>query len=139
MSKQNNSLMKKYLGKLGDKHKGNLITLLDAAIRESIGKTDDPKKLRVGLCSHQAILERERNIKGKNPEYYCRKCGLDVSVVGAGRVNDYLVLRNPYCRGPICLSCVKGGGDVFYRAFRRGVEDYEKTKASVIIDSAFGG
>ena len=136
---QEKSLMKEYIYRLGDQHKGNIITLIDTAIRESIGKSDDPEKLRVGACSHQSILERERDAKGKNPERYCRKCGIDVGIVGVGRVNDYLVLRNPYCRSPICLDCVKNGGDVFYHSFRKGVEDYQKTKARTIIDSVFGG
>ncbi len=133
----NKSLMQDYLYRLGDQHKGNLITLIDTAIRESIGKSDNPEKLKVGSCSHQAILERERDAKGKNPEHYCRKCGIDAGV-GVGRVNDYLVLRNPYCRGPICLDCVSNGGDVFYHSFRKGVEDYQKIKAGEIIDSVFG-
>ena len=132
------SLMQDYLNRLGDQHKGNLITLIDTAIRESIGKTDDPEKLRVGSCSHQAILERERDAKDKNSEHFCRKCGINLSVVGIGRVNDYLVLRNPYCRGPICLDCVKRGGDVFYISFRKGVDDYEEFKIGNIIDSVFG-
>lgn len=131
------SLMQDYLYRLGDQHRGNLITLIDSSIREFIGKTNDPEKLRVGLCSHQAILERERTSKGLNPEHYCRKCGIDLNVVGIGRVNDYLVLRNPYCQGPICLDCVKGGGDVFYKAFRGGVEKYQMHKAAEVIDSVF--
>lgn len=139
MMAESKSLMQNYLWKLGDQHKGNLINTIDFWIRDFIGKTNDPAKLRVGLCSHQAILERERDIKGLNPECYCRKCGVDLSIVGVGRVNDYLVLRNPYCRGPICLDCVKAGGDVFYKAFRNGVEKFQRYKAGEVIDDTFGG
>ena len=102
--KKDFSLMEQYLFRLGDSHKGNPIALIDFRIREAIGKTDDPEKLRVGMCSHQAILGREMIKRGVNPEHRCRKCGINLNVVGVGRVNDYLVLRNPNCLSPICLD-----------------------------------
>lgn len=122
------SLMVKYLAQLGDPH-GKLsspfsLKFLDFNLRTLIGKSKRIADLKVGLCSHQAILERERDAKGKNPEHYCRKCGINLNIVGVGRCNDYLVLRNPFCRSPICLECVHKGGDVFYQAFKRGLDEY---------------
>ena len=114
------TLMGKYMSRLGDPHSvGSIESRLDTVLRSLIGKTDD---LAVGKCSHQAILERERNVRGKNPEHYCRRCGISLNVVGIGRYNDYLILRNIKCKGPICLECIQDGGDVFYQAFRKGLE-----------------
>jgi hypothetical protein len=113
----------KYMHRIGRSH--SLFTpekIADWGIRMCIGKTEDIEKLKAGACSHQSILERERN--GENPENYCRKCGLNLNVDGIGRCNDYLWLRNPFCKGPICLECVKNGGDVFYLAFKKGSDRY---------------
>jgi hypothetical protein len=92
--------------------------LADTLLRISIGKADNIDDLRVGLCSHQMIAERERDLMGFDPTSYCRRCG--VSVQDQIRCNDYLTLRNPQCRGPICYDCTKDGGDVFYRSFLHG-------------------
>ena len=120
------SLMQKYMNQLGDPHdlKPTAIVSfngLDYLLRTLIGKSDKIKDLRVGACSHQAIIEREHDAKGIDPETVCRKCGINLDCV-APRCNDYLVLRNPLCRGPICGDCFRKGGDVFYQAFRRGVD-----------------
>jgi len=89
------------------------VKALDVALRDAIGKTDD---INISLCSHQAILSREF------PEHFCRVCNKDLSVVGVGRINDYLVLRHPNCRKPICLECAKTNPDDFYKAFDRGLK-----------------
>lgn len=124
------SLMTKYIEEIeGDHSLKSPIRKLDFLLRTYIGKSERVEDLRIGLCSHQAILERERDTKGRNPEHFCRKCGINLNTVGIGRCNDHLVLRNPFCRGPICMQCIDDGGDVFYQAFSRGVEEYGKRKS----------
>ena len=92
---------------------------LDTTLRMLIGKTDN---MKVSLCSHQAILNREF------PNHFCRVCNKDLSIDGIGRFNDFLVLRHPNCRKPICLDCAKNNPDSFYIAFRNGLEKFENMK-----------
>jgi hypothetical protein len=112
------TLMEKYVrmhvkdGSYDDKHKLDLDTLL----RICIGKTDD---INVSLCSHKAIINRELG------EKFCRVCQKDLSVVGEGRYNDYLVLRHPLCQQPICLDCAVNNPDEFHKAFKNGLEEYK--------------
>ena len=117
------TMAKRYLNWLKDPHHTNdsMVNQLDLGIRSFIGKTEDIEQLKVGMCSHQAILEREMG--KKDPEMYCRKCGLSTGI-GVVRCNDFLVLRNPLCNGPICGNCIKDGGDVFYLAFKKGSNKY---------------
>ena len=129
------TLQAQYLSQFGIEYEGVLyhdtntpVREMDFWIRNFIGKTDDIESLHAGRCSHQAVLERERDKEGKNPEEYCRKCGLFLGVDGVLRCNDFLVLRNPFCRGPICGACMKDGGDVFYAAYRRGLAAYYALK-----------
>ena len=95
-----------------DKHLINIDTLM----RICIGKTDD---INVPLCSHKAIINRELG------EKFCRVCQKDLSVVGEGRCNDYLVLRHPRCQQPICFECAENNPDEFYLAFRNGMIEYQ--------------
>ena len=104
------------------------LSFLDTTLRQCIGKTDG---MEVGKCSHNAILERERDAAGKNPEHYCRCCGLCLNVDGVGRCNDFLIIRNKKCRGPICLTCIKTQPDVWYRAYRKGLKKYEKVRIAL--------
>jgi len=118
------SVSEVYQSHLSDGHSTETpVKMLDFWIRRIIGKSDDIEALSVGACSHQAILERERDAQGLDPQKHCRKCGREVPE-GVGRCNDFVVLRNPLCRGPICLDCVRDGGDVFYRAFKKGLDEY---------------
>jgi len=94
------------------------IKALDVSLRTAIGKTDD---INISLCSHQAILSREF------PEHYCRVCNKDLNVIGTGRYNDFLVLRHPNCRKPICIKCAKEQPDEFYIAFKKGLEKLKKS------------
>ena len=107
----------------------NFISTLDTVLRECIGKTD---RMEWGKCSHNAILERERNAKGKNPEHYCRCCGIYLNVNGIGRCNDWLVIRNKKCRGPICLDCIKNRPDIFYEAYKRGLKKMQRLKGNYL-------
>lgn len=110
--------------------------LVDTLLRISIGKANDIDDLRVGLCSHQMITERERDLKGIDPTTHCRRCG--VNLLDQIRCNDYLTLRNKWCRGPICHECTKDGGDVFYRAFVSGCGTFERWGAlSAVLSSWF--
>ena len=106
-----------YLRLLGDPHENVndicSIKKMDFELREAIGKTED---ISVSLCSHQAILAREY------PEHFCRICNKDLSVV-TPRWNDYLVLRHPLCRKPICFECAKNNPDEFHKAFQRGIKE----------------
>lgn len=99
----------------------------DTTYRELIGKTDD---IHVSLCSHDAIISREL------PEHFCRVCHKNLAKVGVGRVNDYLVLRHPQCRQPICLECVKNRPDAFYKAFEQGTNRYTALSAAARITHA---
>jgi len=120
------TMMEKYLVHLGDPHnlKGqpSHVKMLDFFLRELIGKTDD---IRVPLCSHTAIINREFEARGMN---FCRVCQKDLSVVGVARVNDYLVLRHEQCRQPICCDCAKDNPDAFHIAFKEGWERYKLIK-----------
>ncbi len=116
------TLVGKYLESIIPHGEYGYMSIFDTILRMMIGKTDD---IRVGKCSHNAILERERDAKGKNPEHYCRCCGICVNEVGIGRCNDFLVIRNRKCRGPICIDCMKTGGDVFYEAFKKGLKKHK--------------
>jgi hypothetical protein len=93
----------------------------DTRFRDLIGKTDD---INVSLCSHDAIISREL------PEHYCRVCHKNLATVGVGRVNDYLVIRHPQCRQPICLDCSKNKPDAFYKAFESGVAKHQVLSAA---------
>lgn len=116
------NLMEKYLVELGDPH--NLrrpmrVNTLDYFLRESIGKTDD---IHIAMCSHKAIINRELGDK------FCRVCQKDLSIVGVGRWNDYLVLRHPQCQQPICIECAKNNPDEFHKAFQKGLCKYKIMK-----------
>jgi hypothetical protein len=93
----------------------------DTRFRDLIGKTDD---INVSLCSHDAIISREL------PEHFCRVCHTNLAKVGIGRVNDYLVIRHPQCRQPICLDCSKNRPDAFYKAFEEGVIKHQALSAA---------
>ncbi len=114
---------------------GEMDDLVDTLLRISIGKAESIEDLRVGLCSHQAILERERDAVGIDPTMRCRRCG--VNIQDQIRCNDYLTLRNPNCRGPICFECTLDGGDVFYRAFTRGCDTLSKWGALTAVLSGW--
>ena len=75
---------------------GDKLKELDTSLRILIGKTDD---VRIALCSHQAIINREF------PEHFCRVCNTDLSVGNKARWNDFLVLRHSQCFKPICKEC----------------------------------
>jgi hypothetical protein len=94
-----------------------LMKRFDTELRLCIGKTDD---IRIALCSHQAIINREF------PNYFCRVCNTDLSVEGKGRFNDFLILRHPQCTKPICLDCAKNRPDIFFIAFQKGLKKYEE-------------
>lgn len=91
---------------------GNITKFIDTRLRFAIGKTED---IRVALCSHQAIIQREF------PQHFCRVCNKDLSIDGISRWNDFLVLRHPQCFKPICGDCAENNPDVFHIAFRRGL------------------
>jgi len=112
------SLAMKYQERIGDEHlvTGDInIKTLDYKLRMAIGKTDD---IQVARASHHIIKSIEAG------ESYCRVCGKDLSVVGIGRVNDYLALRHPFCKAPICLDCSGNHPDSFYKAFKAGLARY---------------
>ena len=90
---------------------------LDTSLRILIGKTDD---IRIALCSHQAIINREF------PEHFCRICNTDLSVGNKARWNDFLVLRHPQCQKPICGDCAKNNPDEFHIAFKKGLDKYQE-------------
>ena len=90
---------------------------LDTSLRILIGKTDD---VRIALCSHQAIINREF------PEHFCRVCNTDLSVGNKARWNDFLVLRHSQCFKPICSNCAENNPDAFFLAFKKGLNKYNK-------------
>lgn len=115
------TLVQKYILQVQPHGINNGLSLMDTMLRECIGKTEG---VEVGKCSHNAILERERDAAGKNPEHYCRCCGLYLNVNGIGRSNDFLIIRNRKCRGPICLECIEKRPDVWHQAFQKGLKKY---------------
>ncbi len=125
----------KYLRRIAPHGTNDEMSRLDTMLRECIGKTDG---IAVGKASHNAILERERDAEGKNPEHYCRCCGIFLNRDGIGRCNDFLIFRNRKCRGPICLDCIKNRPDVWYQAYRKGLDRYNVLNKSLrnIHDSA---
>lgn len=118
-----NSLILRYQALLGDKHtydrNGVGVRQLDFRLREAIGKTED---IKVARASHNVVRSIEAG------EGFCRVCGKNLQVVGA-RVNDYLVLRHPFCKAPICFDCSKNRPDAFYKAFCEGLERYRESMA----------
>ncbi len=110
-------LAEKYMALLGDAHDLSetpsiSVKLLDFSLRKAIGKTND---LRIPLASHAQIISRE--LKNR----VCRVCSRGLTGTQA-RYNDYLVLRHPNCKSPICLDCSKNKPDAFHKAFKRGLE-----------------
>lgn len=114
------SLYQKYLGELKDPHNlassgiGGMIVRLDFTIRETMGKTND---IEVSKCSHAYILEHEL----PDEEDRCRQCGVKL-VTGIGRINDYLVIRHPKCKRPICMDCSKNRPDLFHIRFKEALK-----------------
>lgn len=112
-----NSLIMEYQKRLGDPHEHDPsmpnLKSIDFYLRRAIGKTED---IKVARASHNIIKSMEAG------EHFCRVCGKNLDIVGIGRVNDYLVLRHPYCKAPICLDCRDNKPDAFYRAFELGVK-----------------
>ena len=104
---------------LGDKRtydkNGIGIRQLDFRLREAIGKTED---IKVARASHNVVRSLEEG------EGFCRVCHKNLQVV-CGRVNDYLVLRHPLCKSPICLDCAVNNPDTFYKAFKARIEKYD--------------
>ena len=98
-------------------YEGNLIKKMDTELRICIGKTDN---IRIALCSHQAIINREF------PDHFCRVCNTDLSLDGKARWNDFLVLRHPQCTKPICSKCAEENPDAFHIAFREGLRRFEE-------------
>ena len=121
------SLYQKYLRKLGDPHavNNNLCNVksIDFVLRSLIGKTNN---LEVAKCSHAKILEHEF----PDDENRCRQCGIRLGV-GAARWNDYLVLRHPQCKRPICAECAEKRPDIFYMAFKEGLRKYNMLTAEI--------
>ncbi len=95
----------------------DMLKSLDTSLRILIGKTND---VRIALCSHQAIINREF------PEHFCRICNTDLSVGNKARWNDFLVLRHPQCTKPICHNCAENKPDLFFIAFKKGLNKYNK-------------
>ena len=62
------------------------------------------------------------------PELSCRVCHKNLAVKGIARVNDYIVLRHPECKHPICLKCALNKPDKFYIAFKKGTEQYDNLR-----------
>jgi hypothetical protein len=124
-----NSLIMEYQERLGDKHtydkNGIGIRQLDFRLREAIGKTEN---IHIARASHNIIKSMEAG------EQFCRICGKDLQVVGIARVNDYLVLRHPFCKAPICLDCSKNRPDAFYEAFRIGLDKYKNHPISYLLE-----
>jgi len=111
------SLIMKYQQVLGDRHTfdkndPSSIRAFDLRLREAIGKTED---IKVARASHNIIRSVE------DGEGFCRICHRNLQVVGVGRVNDYLALRHPLCKAPICLECSKTCPDAFHKAFKEGI------------------
>ena len=110
------SLIMKYQDRLGDPHEHDPsspnLKSIDFYLRQSIGKTED---IKIAKASHNVVKSMERG------EHYCRVCGKNLDIVGVGRVNDYLLLRHPYCKAPICLDCRDNNPDAFYLALEHGV------------------
>ena len=94
----------------------NSVKFLDTILRECIGKTDD---IRIALCSHNAIINREFPIN------FCRICNKDLSIGDVARYNDFLILRHPQCSKPICLNCANNNPDEFFLAFKKGFDKYQ--------------
>lgn len=121
------SLYQKYLAELGDPHVivNNLCNVksIDFVLRNLIGKTD---KLGIAKCSHAKILENEF----PDDESRCRQCGIFLDV-GFARWNDYLVLRHPQCKRPICADCAENRPDVFYITFREGLKKFNLLKEEI--------
>lgn len=111
-------LYQRYLNSLGDPHSSVKfgVKKIDFELRNAIGRTDS---LEVAKCSHAKILENEF----PNDENRCRQCGMSLPT-GAGRWNDYLVLRHPQCTRPICAECAEKRPDIFHTAFREGLKKY---------------
>ncbi|KKL62855.1 hypothetical protein LCGC14_2181010 [marine sediment metagenome] len=114
------SLIIEYQKMLGDKHSydknGIGIRQLDLRLREAIGKTGD---IRVARASHNIVRSMEEG------EGFCRICHKDLRVVEP-RINDYLVLRHPFCKAPICFDCSNNHPDAFYKVFKAGLEKVMK-------------
>lgn len=104
---------------INDKHNTNSpIAFLDTVLRYCI-RLD---RVFVSSLSHNAIINRE--MQGE----ICRVClrGIEMLINSKRFIcNDYLVLRHPQCINPICSDCIKSKPDVFYKAYRRGLDLYE--------------
>ncbi len=119
------SLIMEYQNQLGDKHtydkNGIGIRQLDYRLREAIGKTED---IKVARASHNVVRSMEEG------EGFCRVCHKNLQIVGEARINDYLVLRHPFCKAPICFDCSINHPDAFYTAFKLGVDRYKEAMAT---------
>jgi len=111
-------LVSGYRNLLGDPH-GKVenifsIKALDFNIRKIMSKVKGNNSMK-GYASHFEILKRQRNIS--KDDLVCRRCLKDLSIVGEGRYNDFLVIRAKDCTQPICLSCSKNNPDEYHRRF----------------------
>ena len=113
---------------LSDKHNFFGLGILDFALREAIGKTDD---IRVAACSHDAIIAREQG------ESHCRICHRKAGME-RGRINDYLVLRHRQCQGPICYICAEKHPDAFYLAFKKGLDKLKRASIPISVECELG-
>jgi len=116
------NLVNKYMNRLGDPHdithEGPSLNKIDFQLRSFMGKTNDVQSPE-GYASHFKILKRQKRIE--NDDLVCRRCLKDLSEVGVGRYNDFLVIRAKDCTQPICSSCAKHNPDNYHRKFKEAI------------------
>lgn len=118
--------MKNYLNAIdiNNPHNRNSpVASLDTDLRECIKELTNIDEISISALGHSAIINRE--LQGQ----ICRIClrGLELICNGKKAIcNDYLFLRHPQCINPICSDCWKTKPDVFYKAYRKGWELYQK-------------
>ena len=119
-------LVSGYRNLLGDPH-GKVenifsIKALDFNIRKIMSKVKGNNSMK-GYASHFEILKRQRNIS--KDDLVCRRCLKDLSIVGEGRYNDFLVIRAKDCTQPICLSCSKNNPDNYHIKFLEAINKFK--------------
>ena len=109
--------------------KENPINLLDNFLRAFIRIVD--KDNEKAICAHDAIKYREEMKRGKDPEKICRVCSKNLNIKGILRCNDFLIIRNKKCKGPICGDCFKNKPDKFYIAYSNALKKYNQFTADI--------
>ena len=125
-------LINNYAEQLGDPHDSisdpHSLNNLDFTLRTFMGKTEK-KKNKMGYASHSEILKRQNGVE--DDDLVCRRCLKDLSIVGEGRYNDFLIIRASDCTQPICSSCAENNPDSYHLKFKEAI-NMRKTVLNVM-------